>query len=300
MAPSAVATKALTTMHHDRFDYLPLSRRPVLALPNNARLAVWIILNIEYHEFDGQGVGISPSVVLPDVLNFGWRDYGIRTGIWRMMELLDKYGLRGTVALNAKVCEFHPEIIEEARKRNWAFMGHGITNSQSLAGLSEEAERGLIAATLEAIKKSVGTAPRGWLGPGLAETVRTPDLLAEAGISYLCDWCNDDQPYPMRVKRGRLISIPYSVEINDIPFFVGKGSTPDQFRQAIQDQFEVLYEEGKSNAKVMAIALHPFLVSVPYRHKYFAQALDYLARHRDVWFTTGDEIATWYCDNYYK
>ncbi len=287
-------------MHHDRFDYSAIIDRPPLRLPHNARLAVWIIPNIEYFEFDGPGIGMAPPPGFPDVLNYAWRDYGTRIGVWRLMELFDRYELRATVALNAKVCEFYPRIIEEGIKRNWEFMGHGLTNSQMLANLPEEEERKVIQTTVETIAKAVGKPPRGWLGPALAETIRTPDLLAESGISYLCDWCNDDQPYPFRVRTGRLISIPYANEINDIPFFVGKGATPDQFREAIQDCFDVLYDEGKRTAKVMAIALHPFLTGVPHRQKSLAMALDYIKQHEHVWFATGSEIADWYYQNYYK
>jgi peptidoglycan/xylan/chitin deacetylase (PgdA/CDA1 family) len=287
-------------MHHDRFDYSPIIRRAPLRLPNAARLAIWIIPNIEYFEFDGPGIGLAPPAGFPDVLNYAWRDYASRVGVWRLMELLDKYQLRATVALNAKVCDYYPEIIEEGKKRNWEFMGHGMTNSQLLAGLPEEDERKVIQTTVATIGKAVGKAPRGWLGPALAETLRTPDLLAENGITYLCDWCNDDQPYSFRVKAGRLISIPYANEINDIPFYVGKGATPDQFRQAIQDCFDVLYEEGKVTGKVMAIALHPFLSGVPHRQKYLEMALDYVTKHDQVWFATGGEIADWYYTNYYN
>jgi allantoinase len=287
-------------MHHDRFDYSAIIDRPPLRLPNNARLAVWIIPNIEYFEFDGPGIGMAPPPGFPDVLNYAWRDYGTRIGVWRLMELFDRYELRATVALNAKVCEFYPRIIEEGVKRNWEFMGHGLTNSQMLANLPEEEERKVIRTTIETIAKAVGKPPRGWLGPALAETIRTPDLLAESGISYLCDWCNDDQPYPFRVRTGRLISIPYANEINDIPFFVGKGATPDQFREAIQDCFDVMYDEGKRTAKVMAIALHPFLTGVPHRQKSLAMALAYIKQHDNVWFATGSEIADWYYQNYYR
>jgi allantoinase len=287
-------------MDHKRFDNSPIIKRPKLKWPNDAKLAVWIAPNIEYHKFLGPGVGINQVPFFPDVLNFGWRDYGLRVGIWRFMEMMDKYGLRATVALNAMVCEAHPEIIEEGCRRNWEWMGHGLTNSQVLAGLPEAEERAVIRETVEIITKATGKAPRGWLGPGLAETVNTPDILAENGIEYLCDFNNDDQPYPIHVKSGRLIEVPYSIEINDIPFFVGKGMTGDDFRQAIQDQFDVLYAEGAKTGKVMAIALHPFLTSVPHRHKYLDQALGYITKHKDIWLTTGGEIANWYYEHYYK
>jgi len=285
-------------MDHQRFDYSPIIKRKPLKWPNGARVAVWIIPNIEHFEFDLPGTALFPLNVVPDVLNYAWRDYAVRVGIWRLMDTLDHYSIRATVALNAAVCEHYPIIIEEGKKRNWEFMGHGMTNSQLLAGLPEEEERKVIRDTIHTITKSVGEAPEGWLGPGLAETFITPDLLAEEGIRYLCDWCNDDQPYAMKVKKGRLLSVPYSIELNDIPFFVGKGNSGADFLQAIQDQFDVLYEEGKVNGRVMAIALHPFIISVPHRHKYFAKALEYICRHKEVWLATGSEIANWYYDHY--
>lgn len=287
-------------MHHNRYQYSPITQRPPLRWPDNAKVAVWIIPNIEWHEFDGPGVSVNPPPGrFPDVLNYAWRDYSLRVGVWRFMEMMDKYGLRATVALNARVCEHCPEIIEEGKKRNWEFMAHGLANSQLLAGLPDSEERRIIKETVDIIARSVGTPPRGWLGPALAENPDTPDLLAEHGITYVCDWCNDDQPYPFKVKTGKLISVPYSIEINDVPFLVGKGMTGDDFRQAIQDQFDVLYEEGKRTGKVMAIALHPFLTSVPHRHKYLDMAFSYITSHKDVWLTTGGEIAQWYYKNYY-
>jgi allantoinase len=288
-------------MHQERFDDTPIVKRPPLKWPNDAPLAVWIISNIEYHEFDGPGVGISPPRAFPDTLNWGWRDYSLRVGVWRFMEMLDTLRLRCSVALNAKVCDYYPDIIKEGNQRNWEWMGHGITNSQIIdSHMGEEEERSLIRNCVEKIAAATGKRPQGWLGPALSETLRTPDVLAENGITYLCDFCNDDQPYALRVKKGRLIQVPYSLEINDIPFFVGTGRTGKDFGDAIKDQFDVLYEEGKRNGRVMAIALHPFLTSVPHRHKHLKQALEYLLEHRDVWFTTGAEIADWYYRNYYK
>jgi allantoinase len=285
-------------MDHHRFDYSPIIKRKPLKWPNGARVAVWVIPNIEHFEFDLPGTSLFPLNVVPDVLNYGWRDYSVRVGVWRLMEALDRYGIRATVALNAAVCEHYPIIIEEGKKRNWEFMGHGMTNSQFLAGLSEEEERKVIRETIRTITAHVGKAPQGWLGPALAETFLTPDLLAEEGIRYVCDWCNDDQPYAMKVRAGQLLSVPYSIELNDIPFFIGKGNSGADFLQAIKDQFDVLYEEGKTNGRVMAIALHPFIIGVPYRHKYFVEALEYICRHKEVWLATGSEIANWYYDHY--
>ncbi|MBI3075943.1 MAG: polysaccharide deacetylase family protein [Deltaproteobacteria bacterium] len=287
-------------LDHGRFDYSPIIRRPPLRWPNNARVALWVIPNIEHFLFEGHGTPISPRSVgfTPDVLNYAWRDYAPRVGIWRLMELLDRHGIRATVALNSAVCQYNPAIIEEGVKRNWEWMGHGITNSTPIPTLgSEDEEREVIQTVYTTIKQATGRAPEGWLGPGLSETVHTPDLLAEVGFTYLCDWCNDDQPYPMRTKRGRLISVPYSIEINDISSILTKAYTAAEFGQMIRDQFDVLYAEGARSGRVMAIALHPFIIGVPSRIKYLDQALTYILGHPDVWVTTGGEIAGWYRDH---
>ncbi|HZU07927.1 MAG TPA: polysaccharide deacetylase family protein [Chloroflexota bacterium] len=279
-------------MNNTRYDYSAIVTRPPLRWPNDARVAVWVIPNIEHFHIDRPGTALRPESAqqAPDVYNFAWRDYGLRVGIWRLMAILDKYGVRATVALNAEVCDHYPLIVQEGVKRGWEFMGHGLTNSQRLAGLSEAEEREVIARTLARIEQAVGRRPRGWLGPGLAETWRTPDLLAEAGIEYVGDWCADDQPFPMRVARGELIAMPYTVELNDIPLFLHHHFTGQQFYEAIRDQFDVLYQEGRESGRVMAIALHPFITGVPHRAKYLDQALAYVTGHRHVWLATGSEI----------
>lgn len=281
-----------------RYDYSPIIHREPVRWPNGARIAVWIIPNIEHFKIDvpPRPPGLN---IIPDVQNFSARDYSLRVGIWRMMEIMDKHGFRGTVALNSDVCERYPAVMEECQKRGWEFMGHGVTNSQLLAGMSEEEERATIRQVIETITRTTGQAPKGWLGPALAETFNTPDLLAEAGIQYVCDWTCDDQPFPMKVKRGRLISVPYGGELNDIRIFLGRGAPAPEFFEMVRDQFDVLYNEGARNGRVMAIALHPFLIGHPFRSKYLDQALAYIASHNDVWITTGGEIADWYYEHYY-
>lgn len=282
------------------FKYSPIIARKPIKWPGNARIAVWLIPNIEDYRIDVPSHGISPVLVsqMPDVLNWAWKDYGSRVGVWRLMELFDKHGIRATVALNASVCQDYPVIIEEGKKRGWEFMGHGITNSKILTNLSEEEERTVIRTTIETITSAAGKRPEGWLGPGLAETYNTVNILAEEGIRYVCDWCNDDEPYPMEPRKGTLISIPYSLEINDFPAIVHLHRTAQEFYEMIKDQFDVLYEEGTKSGKVMAIALHPMIMGSPFRIKYLDSALKYIKRHKNVWFTTGSEIANWYCEHY--
>ncbi|HLY66842.1 MAG TPA: polysaccharide deacetylase family protein, partial [Chloroflexota bacterium] len=220
-------------MENERYPYSPLPERPVLRWPNDARIALWIIPNIEHFRFTTAPNGI------PDVPDYSERDYGNRVGVWRLMDILDKYRLRATVALNCDVCKFEPQIIRAGMERNWEWMGHGITNSERLTDLDEPAERDLIRSVVDTIKESTGTSPRGWLGPGRQENVRTPDLLAEAGIEYVVDWLADDLPVPMRVKQGRLLAMPYS-GISDMSAFAGSHWPGELFERMIRDQFDVL------------------------------------------------------------
>ena len=286
---------------HDRFDYSPIIDRPRLSWPNGARVAVWVIPNIEHFLFDRPSTRLTNLLpVNPDVLNYSWRDYGVRVGIWRMMEVMERYGVKGTVALNSDVCARYPRIIEEGKKLGWEWMGHGNNNSTLFAGQSEAEERALIKEVVTTISKSVGEAPRGWLSPALSETMRTLDILADNGVEYVGNWVNDDQPYPMRVKKGSMIAMPYSVEINDIPAFLDLHQSPEVFGQMICDQFDVLYEDGAQTGRVMSICLHPFLVGYPHRSKYFAKALHHITSRQEVWLTTGGAIVDWYKEKYLK
>jgi peptidoglycan/xylan/chitin deacetylase (PgdA/CDA1 family) len=288
-------------MKNRLYDYLPIVRRPKLEWPNGCRVAFWIGLNIEYYEIDKPSTSIHPGTaqLIPDPLNYGWRDYSPRVGVWRMMKLLDKYGIRASVLLNSDVCTFYPEIIEEGNKRNWAWLAHGKNNSILQANMSIKKERAFLTDIVKTLKKGTGKQPKGWLGPALTETFNTPDLLAELGLTYTCDWCSDDQPYPIHVKKGKMISVPYSIEINDIPLILGQGKSGPDFYQLVVDQFDVLYEEGAETGRVMAVAVHPFLINQPFRHKYLDKALEYISQRDKVWLTTSDEIADWYFDHYY-
>jgi peptidoglycan/xylan/chitin deacetylase (PgdA/CDA1 family) len=286
---------------HGRFDYSPLIDRPPLRWPNGARVALWVIPNIEHFWFDRAGTRIPGAITLtPDVMGYSWRDYGVRVGIWRMMEIMQRHNVRGTVALNSEVCREYPRIIEEGKKLGWEWMGHGTTNSVLISQQSEAEERALIKETVQTITRGVGAAPRGWLSPALSETVRTPDILAENGIDYVANWVNDEQPYPMRVKKGSLMSIPYSQELNDIPALLSLHQSPERFGKMICDQFDVLYEDGATTGRVMSICLHPFLTGVPHRSKYFAKALAHITSRQEVWLATGSEIIDWYKKNYLK
>jgi allantoinase len=283
------------------FEFSPLPRRPRLEWPGGARVAVWLGVNVEHYPIDKPAIGIVPATVglVPDAANYGWRDYGMRVGIWRLADAIERHGMRMCALLNSDVCEHYPEVIEEGRARGWTWLAHGQENSTLQTGMERDEELAFLRRMTETIEQHAGARPRGWLGPALTETFETPSLLAELGYDYVCDWCNDDQPYPLRVASGRMLSVPYSIEVNDVPLLVSKGMTGPEFERVLIDQFDGLYAAAQDTGLVMGIPLHPFLVGQPFRLGYLERALAHIAGHDDVWLTTADEIADWYLDRYW-
>ena len=255
--------------------------------PGDARLAVWVIPNIEFFPLDEPVPG---GRAVPDLNAWSKRDYGNRIGVFRLMDTLARFDLKGTVALNSDICTAHPQIISEAMRLEWELMGHCETNSRALNTIPEDEEAAVIGNVIATIERASGARPRGWLGAGLQESWRTLEHLADAGLDYVADWANDDQPYMIYLGDRRLVSIPYSLEINDRPAFERFYRSSAEFEQMIRDQFDVLYRESERVAKVMAIALHPFLIGMPHRIGALENALDYICGHDGVWAATGSEI----------
>lgn len=275
------------------FDYSPITDRPAINWPGGARVAVYVGLNIEHFLVDRPSTSIWPDTaeLVPDALNYGWRDYGVRVGIWRTIQSLDRYGIRASALLNSAAAKHYPRLVAAGVERNWAWLAHGRTNSILHSGMTRDEERGLLAEIVDTIGTATGRRPLGWMGPGLTETFNTPALLGELGLNYILDWTNDDQPYDLNVPG--LISVPYSVELNDLLLF-SRGLTGPEFVRLVRDQYEQLHADSEHSGRVMALALHPFVIGQPFRAKYLDQALGYLAAQPDVWLTTSDEIAEHY------
>jgi allantoinase len=278
-------------MDNSLYKYSPIVDRPRLIWPNGARIAFYVGLNIEHYRVDKPSTSIfgGTAALVPDPLNFGWRDYGVRVGIWRMMDTLDNCKIRASVLLNSDCCKHYPQIIEAGKKRNWAWLAHGKSNSILQTGMDVDAERKYLTEVVQTLSSATGQQIKGWLGPALSETFETPRLLRELGLSYLLDWCSDDQPFHLTVPG--MLSVPYSIELNDVSLFVGKSLTGEAFYQMIVDQFDQLYKDSEKSGRVMSLCLHPFIINQPFRHKYLEKALEYIARRSDVWLATSDDIA---------
>jgi allantoinase len=285
-------------MTYVRYPYLPIINRPPLAWPNGARVAFYVGLNVEYFAID-QPDSRDTNTRHPDVIFHALRDYGARVGVFRIMDILQKHNVLPSVLLNSDVCREYPAIIEEGNKRRWEWLGHGVTNKLRMNDYPEDRERAVIREIKETIAAATGTTPRGWLGPGLAETYQTPDHLAAEGFDFICDWGCDDQPVPMRVDEGRMLAVPYQQGLNDMTLLLNSICTGPQYLQAICDQFEVLNREAETGGRVLALPIHPFVVGLPHHSKYLDLALEYVCAQERVWVTTAGEIASWYYDNYY-
>jgi allantoinase len=276
------------------FEYSPIVTRKKLTWPNGARVAFWVIPNIEFFSLADR-IPASTTGKMPDIPTWAVRDYGNRIGVFRFMDVFDKHGIRATVALNSDICIHHPMIIAEGNKRQWEWMGHNKTNSKRLIDMTEDEEPKAIKEALDTIARVAGKRPKGWLGSGLQETWNTLDFLADEGVEYVCDWVNDDQPYQMNLESGKKIfSIPYSQDINDIPAFERQHRTAEEFRDMICRQFDTLYAEGAQSGRAMSICLHPYLTGRAYRIHALDQALAYICSHKDVWRATGSEIIAAY------
>lgn len=276
------------------FEYSPIVTRKKLEWPNGARVAFWVIPNIEFFSLADR-IPASTTGKMPDIPSWAVRDYGNRIGVFRFMDVFDKHGIRATVALNSDICIHHPMIIAEGNKRQWEWMGHNKTNSRRLIDMTEDEEPKAIKDALDTIARIAGKRPKGWLGSGLQENWNTLDFLADEGVEYVCDWVNDDQPYQMTLESGKKIySIPYSQDINDIPAFERQHRTAEEFRDMICRQFDTLYAEGAQSGRAMSICLHPYLTGRAYRIHALDQALAYICSHKDVWRATGSEIIAAY------
>ena len=228
---------------------------------------------------------------VPDVPNWAWHDYGMRVGFWRLLDALAKRKIRATTAINAHVVQSYEPVARAMLDAGWEFMAHGVV--QGAMHLLPD-QRAAIRQSIQLLRDFTGKAPKGWLGPGLTETWETLDLLAEEGIEYVSDWVNDDQPYEIKTTAGALVSIPYTLELNDIPMMVIQHHTSEEWLTRCKDQFDRLYAEGAVNPRVMALAVHPYISGVPHRIKYFEAVYDYIAKHKGVWLTTGEEICAWH------
>ncbi len=280
----------------ERIPYSAIVDRPRLSLPNGARLAVWTIVNVEEWSIERNmpRTVLPPPYgqpLLPDLPNWSWHEYGMRVGFWRFLEVLNRFNLKATLAINGSVCKSYPRVAEAGLKAGWEFMGHGYIQ-RPMHHLEDQRQQ--IFDAVEAIRAFTGKKPRGWESPGLTETYDTIDWLAEAGIEYVADWVLDDQPVKIQTAHGPIVSVPYTVEMNDIAMMVLQNHPSEEWLRRGIDHFDRLYAEGEKSARVMAISVHPYITGVPHRIAYLEKLYAYIRQRPGVAMWTGEQILDWY------
>ena len=290
-------------MDHEHYDWSPMSTRGRLHWPEQARVALCVLVNLEHMEWappEGSfqspflSGGLAPRPQ-PDYARMSHRDYGHRVGIFRVLDVLEKHGIPPTVAMDALTAEHYPYLVRHCQERGCEIVGHGISASQMITSkMTEQEERQYIHTSIEALSRATGTAPLGWFGPEYGESARTPQLLAEAGIRYVCDWANDEQPYRMKTTQGELFSLPIMLELDDVHALWDRRVPIDRYGELLRESFDTLYQDGARNGRLLVLHLHPWLIGQPFRIGYLDAALGAMRRRQGVWAAQGSAIADWF------
>lgn len=290
-------------MDHDLYAWSPMVRREQLTWPDDARIAVAFVVSLGHFEADPPSGTFDPPthrsplriMPPPDYPTVTHREYGHRIGIFRLFELFDAHAIRATAAVDALTAQGYPQLVAECRRRGWEVIAHGVGQRRAItAEMSEADERAYIRFALDAVGSVANARPRGWLSPEQSESTRTPGLLAEVGVDYLCDWANDDQPYLIGEADRSLVSLPLMQEISDVNLHWNRRVTMDRWVTLVCEAFDTLYREGRESGRLLVLPLHPWCIGQPFRVRYLDQVLAHIRKHDEVWMTTGEEIATWY------
>ena len=282
---------------HGHYEWSPIVKRARLEWPGNARVALVVVLNLEHWDWEPNAnqPQAASGPVRPDPINYSQHEYGNRVGVFRILGVLDKHAIKATIAMDKDVAEHYPFLVRECRNRGLEFIAHGKSARQPIqADMSPVAEREYVHACVEALTKATGKRPVGWLGAGFQESVNTPATLAAEGITYVCDWSNDEQPYRMKVPEGDLFALGVEYDLDDVYIHMDGHRAITEYQRIIEETFDRLYDDGARNGRLMVINLHPWVVGWPWRSKYLDRALAHISAHSGVWKASGREIIDWY------
>jgi len=290
-------------MDHTHYGWSALPDRPPLRWPNGATVALCIVVNLEHYDLEPVAGSVTPTSMpggrgrgpYPDIATYSLREYGNRVGVFRVIRVLEKHGIKATVAIDAATAERCPAIVRECLARGYEFAGHGLSATQAITSrMSEADERAHISRALDAVRTATGTEVHGWLGPEYSESPRTPAILADIGVTHVFDWPNDEQPYEMSVPNGRLIALPTLLELDDVYAHWHRRVAIWRWEQMVKDAFDRLAIDGRASGRLMVLSIHPWLIGQPHRIKSLDRALAHMAQSPDVWMATGGMLTAWF------
>ena len=290
-------------MDHEHYDWSPVINRGTLRWPGDARVALCVIVNLEHMEWKVPEGAFQPESLsggtwrlpFPDYVGYSHREYGHRVGIFRVLNVLEKHGIPATIAMDSLTAQHYPFLVDYCKERGCEFIGHGISVSRVInSNMSEAEERDYIRESVNGLKTATGSAPAGWLGAEYGESTRTPQLLAEAGLRYVCDWTNDEQPYPLKTPDGEAYALPIMLELDDVNALWDRKVTVGRYRDMLKEAFDTMYADAAQSGRLLVLNLHPWLIGQPFRARYLDNALEHITRRQGVWAATGSEIIDWY------
>jgi peptidoglycan/xylan/chitin deacetylase (PgdA/CDA1 family) len=286
---------------HDRLPYSPIVDRAPIRWPGGARVAVWVVPNIEHYELlpPPGAPDPYPRTPHPDVRKYAYHDYGNRVGLWRLVEVLDRHEVPCTVSLNVAVLDHYPEVAAVLTERRWDLMSHGLYNTRYLTGLDREGERRFLETCNRVLERHTGRHFDGMLGPNITGNEWTPDLMAEAGMRYHADWVHDERPSPLLTESGaRMVALPYTYELNDAPLLMRSHVEGEGYARRCLDQFDRLHADAEQGGRMMCLVVHPFAIGQPHRIAHFDRILAHL-RDRGAWIATASQLVDHYLEHHY-
>ncbi len=290
-------------MDHPHHPWSPMVKRPPLQWPEGARVSLCVIVNLEHMEWKpAEGSywrremsGGFGNRRFPDYTRKTHREYGHRVGIFRVLDALESVGIRPTIAMDLMTAENYPFLVEHCLGRGAEIMAHGVSVTQMITSeMGQDEEREYIGRCIAGMREATGTMPKGWLGPEFGESERTPRLLAEAGIEYVCDWVNDEQPYSMTTPSGSLVSLPICLDLDDVNALWERRMDVERYARLVKESLSRLLEDGEQSGRLLVLNLRPWLVGQPFRIGFLEEALEHLTAQEGVWATTGSEIVECY------
>ncbi|HEY0440451.1 MAG TPA: polysaccharide deacetylase family protein [Xanthobacteraceae bacterium] len=280
----------------ERLPFSGIDQRPPLKFPDGIRLVVWPVLALEHWDISRPmaRMVITPpqgQPQQPDHPNWSWHEYGMRVGFWRIKRVYERLGIRPTVTLNARSCETYPSVVQACLDNGWELNAHGY-DQQPMHKLDDQ--RGSIVKAMDVIEKFSGKRPRGWFGPGLTQTYDTLDYLSQAGVEYIGDWVADDDPVTLKTTHKPVVALPYNFEVHDIVMMALQNHPSSEWHARAMDTFECLYDESAERAKIMALAVHPYLSGAPHRIRHVERAYAEILARPGVVAWDGEQILDWY------
>ena len=283
-------------MDHDRYEWSMLKDRPKVSWPDGKSLALWVNVGIQFFPLNQKGIPFKVpggmTKPYPDLRHFSLRDYGNRVGIYRFFKAFDQYGIKPTFAVNSRLAERTPYLMDKMKERGDEIICHGYhMDALHYGGQDENEEAELVKKSLSDLRQMSDQEVNGWISPSKNESANTPDLLAENGVTYFCDWVNDEMPYPFKTKNGNITAMPLSTELEDYFVILNNQHSAESWSEQVCDACDFLIKEASpENGRILSLNIHPWVLGQPHRIGYLEKVLDYISSKPEVWSAHAGEI----------